>query len=221
MRHDIGKTMNHSSIIVREGMPFIISLGILVVVFTFVGVLWAAAFFLIATLFVAWFFRNPERNTPENEKAVISPADGKILSIEEATEDSILKGTFKKISIFMSVFNVHVNRIPYSGRVDSIVYRKGKFFSANLDKASSLNEKNLILVKTDDGQEILTVQIAGLIARRIVCWIKEEMKVTKGQRFGLIRFGSRLEIFLPLDSTISVKVGDRVKGGETPIGYLT
>jgi phosphatidylserine decarboxylase len=221
VRPDIGKIMNHSSIIVWEGMPFIISLGILVVVFAFAGVVWAAAFFLIATLFVAWFFRNPERNIPEEEKAVISPADGKILKVEEVTEDTILKGRFLKISIFMSVFNVHVNRIPYSGRVDSIVYRKGKFFSANLDKASSLNEGNSILVTTDDGQKILTVQIAGLIARRIVCWIEEGMTVEKGQRFGLIRFGSRLEVFLPLDSTISVKVGDSVKGGETPIGYLT
>ena len=191
------------------------------VIFAFAGAVWVAALFFITALFVAWFFRNPERNIPEDEKAVISPADGKILNVEEVTEDTILKGRFKKISIFMSVFDVHVNRIPYSGRVDSIVYRKGKFFSANLDKASSLNEGNSILVKTDDGQEILTVQIAGLIARRIVCWIKEGMKVTKGQRFGLIRFGSRLEVFLPLDSTISVKVGDRVRGGETPIGYLT
>jgi len=218
---DIGKIMKHSSIIAREGVPFIISLGILVVIFAFAGVVWAAALFFIATLFVTWFFRNPERNTPEDEKAVLSPADGKILRVEEITEDTILKGRFKKISIFMNIFNVHVNRIPYSGSVDSIVYRKGKFFSANLDKASSLNERNSILVTTDDGQEILTIQIAGLIARRIVCWIKEGMKVAKGERFGLICFGSRLEVFLPLDSTISVKVGDRVKGGETPIGYLT
>lgn len=189
-------------------------------IFAFASVVWAAALFFVAAIFVTWFFRNPERNIPEDEKAVLSPADGKVLNIEEVTEDNILKGRFKKISIFMSIFDVHVNRVPYSGMVDSIVYRKGKFFSANLDKASSLNEGNSILVKTDDGQEILTIQIAGLIARRIVCWIKEGMKVKKGQRFGLIRFGSRLEVFLPLDSTISVKVGDRVKGGETPIGYL-
>ena len=120
----------------------------------------------------------------------------------------------------MNVFNVHVNRRPYPGRVDVIQYKKGKFFSANLDKASSLNERNSVLIKTDDGREILTIQIAGIIARRIVCWITEGIKIERGQRFGLIRFGSRLEVFLPLDSTISVEVGDRVKGGETPIGYL-
>ena len=180
----------------------------------------AAAFFFLVTLFVTWFFRNPERKTPEDEKVVVSPADGRILKIEEVEEDAILKGKFKKISIFMNIFNVHVNRIPYPGSVKVIQYKKGKFFSANLDKASSLNERNSVLVKTDDGREILTIQIAGLIARRIVCWIQEGIKVERGQRFGLIRFGSRLEVFLPIDSTISVKVGDRVKGGETPIGYL-
>ncbi|MBE9546369.1 MAG: phosphatidylserine decarboxylase family protein [Proteobacteria bacterium] len=213
--------MNHNSIIVREGFLFIIPLGILTVILAYAGVVWAAAFFFIVTLFVTWFFRNPERKTPEDENVVVSPADGRILKIEEVMENAILKGKFKKISIFMNVFNVHVNRIPYSGRVDVIQYREGKFFSANLDKASSLNERNSVLIKTDDGREILTIQIAGIIARRIVCWIKEGIKIERGRRFGLIRFGSRLEVFLPIDSTISVKVGDRVKGGETPIGYLS
>lgn len=212
--------MNHNSIIVWEGFSFIIPLVIVTVFLAFAGVVWAAALFLIVTLFVTWFFRNPERKTPEDEKVVVSPADGRILKIEEVEEDAILKGKFKKISIFMNVFNVHVNRIPYPGSVKVIQYKKGKFFPANLDKASSLNERNSVLIKTDDGREILTIQIAGIIARRIVCWITEGIKIERGQRFGLIRFGSRLEVFLPLDSTISVKVGDRVKGGETPIGYL-
>ncbi|MDO9529458.1 MAG: phosphatidylserine decarboxylase family protein [Syntrophales bacterium] len=213
--------MDYSNRIAREGLIFILPLVITTIILGAVGMYWWTAFFFIASSFVIWFFRDPKRNIPEGGKEVISPADGRVIRIEEIREDTILKGRFKKISIFMSVFNVHVNRIPCSGRVESILYRKGKFFSANLDKASSLNEKNSVLVKTDDGQEILVVQIAGLIARRIVCRIKEGMNVTKGQRFGLIRFGSRLEVFLPLDSTISVKVGDRVKGGETPIGYLT
>ena len=125
-----------------------------------------------------------------------------------------------KISIFMNIFNVHVNRIPYSGRVRFIRYRSGKFLSANLDKASALNERNTVMVQTDDGREIMTVQIAGLIARRIVCWLREGMQVRKGDRFGLIRFGSRLEVFLPLGSAILVEVGDRVRAGETPIGEL-
>jgi phosphatidylserine decarboxylase len=129
--------------------------------------------------------------------------------------------SFLKISIFMNVFNVHVNRIPCSGEVSAIRYKPGKFLSANLDKASALNERNSVMIRTDDGREIMIVQIAGLIARRIVCWLKEGIKVKKGERFGLIRFGSRVEVFLPLGSTLLVKIGDKVKAGETPIGELT
>ena len=175
---------------------------------------------LLLTLFVLWFFRNPQRKTPEKEKLVISPADGKVIRIEETASEEQPGKTCLKISIFMNVFNVHVNRIPYSGRVRFIRYRPGKFLSANLDKASALNERNTVMVQTDDGREIMTVQIVGLIARRIVCWLREGMQVRKGDRFGLIRFGSRLEVFLPLGSAILVEVGDRVRAGETPIGEL-
>ena len=175
---------------------------------------------LLLTLFVLWFFRNPQRKTPEKENLVISPADGKVIRIEETASEEQPGKTCLKISIFMNIFNVHVNRIPYSGRVRFIRYRSGKFLSANLDKASALNERNTVMVQTDDGREIMTVQIAGLIARRIVCWLREGMQVRKGDRFGLIRFGSRLEVFLPLGSAILVEVGDRVRAGETPIGEL-
>jgi phosphatidylserine decarboxylase len=212
--------MNHDGIIAREGLPFIIPLGIFTILFAFFGFIWITILFFIATAFVTWFFRNPKRRTPDDPKSVISPADGEVIKIEDIPESDFLKGPSKKISIFMNVFNVHVNRIPYSGTINSIHYHKGNFFSANLDKASSLNERNSILIKTDNGKEILTVQIAGLIARRIECWVKEGMHVNKGDRFGLIRFGSRLEIFLPSDSITSVKIGDKVKAGETPIGWL-
>ena len=120
----------------------------------------------------------------------------------------------------MNVFNVHVNRIPYSGVIKMIRYKKGSFFPANLDKASSLNEQNAVLIETDKGKQILTVQIAGLIARRIVCWISEGMCVERGERFGLIRFGSRLDVYLPTEARILVKIGDKVRAGETPIGDL-
>jgi phosphatidylserine decarboxylase len=212
--------MNHDGIIAREGLPFIIPLGIFTILFAFFGFIWITILFFIATAFVTWFFRNPKRRTPDDPKSVISPADGEVIKIEDIPESDFLKGPSKKISIFMNVFNVHVNRIPYSGTINRIHYHKGNFFSANLDKASSLNERNSILIKTDNGKEILTVQIAGLIARRIECWVKEGMHVNKGDRFGLIRFGSRLEIFLPSDSITSVKIGDKVKAGETPIGWL-
>ncbi len=175
---------------------------------------------LVLTLFVLWFFRNPARKTPETENLVISPADGRVIRIEETTSDEQPGATFRKISIFMNVFNVHVNRMPCSGRIRFIRYRQGKFLSANLDKASALNERNTIMVRKDDGREIMTVQIAGLIARRIVCWLTEGMQVRRGDRLGLIRFGSRVEVFLPLGSNVLVKIGDKVRAGETPIGEL-
>jgi phosphatidylserine decarboxylase len=212
--------MNQNSIIAKQGFPFIISVGILAIIFAYLGIMWISAIFFLLTSFVAWFFRNPERRSPENEKVIVSPADGKVIRIEDVMENDMLDEPSKKISIFMSVFNVHVNRVPCSGTVAAIRYRAGKFFSANLDKASSLNEKNSILIKTNGGKKILTEQIAGLIARRIECWINEGMYINKGDRFGLIRFGSRLDIFLPHDVAISVSIGDKVKAGETPIGWL-
>lgn len=213
--------MNHNGFIAGEGLLFIIPLGgatLLAFVAGFKGI---SLVLLVVTLFVVWFFRNPQRNTPEKDGLVISPADGRVIRIEETTSDEQPGRTFQKISIFMNVFNVHVNRIPCSGEVRFIRYREGKFLSANLDKASALNERNTVLLQTADGQEIMTVQIAGLIARRIVCWLKEGMQVSRGERFGLIRFGSRVEVFLPLGSTLLVRVGEKVRAGETPIGELT
>lgn len=213
--------MNHSGFIVKEGIPFIIPLGVATLIAFFTGFTWVTILLSLFTLFAAWFFRNPERIMPDNPLQLISPADGKVIRIEEVTSEEHSGRSFLKISIFMNVFNVHVNRIPYSGEVFAIRYKPGKFLSANLDKASALNERNTVMIRTDDGREIMTVQIAGLIARRIVCWLKEGTKVKKGERFGLIRFGSRVEVFLPLGSTFLVKIGDRVRAGETPIGELT
>jgi phosphatidylserine decarboxylase len=214
--------MNHSSVIVKEGIPFIIPFGVATLIALFFGLAWLTVLFILLTLFVMWFFRNPERTfTDDNPLQLLSPADGKVIRIEEVASEE-RSGLFSlKISIFMNVFNVHVNRIPCSGEVSAIRYKPGKFLSANLDKASALNERNSVMIRTDDGREIMIVQIAGLIARRIVCWLKEGMKVKKGERFGLIRFGSRVEVFLPLGSTLLVKIGDKVKAGETPIGELT
>jgi phosphatidylserine decarboxylase len=211
--------MNYKkSPIVLEGLVFFVPLAALSAVSYAFHISWLGGFFSAAALFVLWFFRNPERKIPEDVKSVLSPADGRVLKIEEVDRNDMLNGRYKKISIFMSVFNVHVNRMPCSGRVKDIRYRKGKFFSANLDKASELNESNAVLVETDDKKEILTIQIAGLIARRIVCWIEKGMEAIQGERFGLIRFGSRLEVFLPLEAEVLVKRGERVKAGETRIG---
>ncbi len=212
---------DHRGIIISEGLPFIIPPGVMSLVAFVTGFVWAGVLLLLVTFFVIWFFRNPERTLPENPRQLVSPADGRVIRIEEVTSAEHPGRSFIKISIFMNVFNVHVNRIPCSGEVRSVSYKPGKFLSANLDKASALNERNTVLIQTDDGREIMTVQIAGLIARRIVCWLTEGMKVTRGERFGLIRFGSRVELFLPLGSTLLVKVGDKVTAGETPIGELT
>lgn len=213
--------LNRQSIIVPEGLPFIFAFGILTLALAAFSFPILAVVSFAFTIFVVCFFRNPERITPDREGAVIAPADGRIIKVETMFCDDLVRGNFIKISIFMNIFNVHVNRIPYSGTVKRLRYNKGCFFSAHLDKASVLNENNAIVITTDKGHDILTVQIAGLIARRIVCWIKEGMPVKRGERFGLIRFGSRLDVYLPPSASIAAKVGDMVKAGETVLGELS
>jgi phosphatidylserine decarboxylase len=213
--------MKHNSIIAYEGLPFIIFSLILTILAAFFGVVWLAVLLAAITVFIICFFRNPERYFLDDAKMVICPADGKVIRIEEVDVDGTITGRFKKISIFMNVFNVHVNRSPYNGKVETIAYHKGKFLSANLDKASAENERNEIMIRTEDGRMLWVVQIAGLIARRIVCWTHEGARIEKGERFGLIRFGSRVEVFLPPDSRVVVHLGDKVKAGRTMIGYLS
>jgi phosphatidylserine decarboxylase len=210
----------HSGFIVREAFPFIAGLGILAIALSWIGFTGFSIVAFAALVFVAFFFRNPERTIPGESGLLVSPADGRILKVEDVVLDGLLSGRFRKVSIFMNVFNVHVNRAPYSGRVEKIEYHGGKFLSANLDKASADNEKNTVLIRTKEGKAFLTIQIAGLIARRIVCWIGEGMDIERGQRFGLICFGSRLEVVLPLESKVLVQTGQKVRAGETPIGYL-
>ena len=213
--------MKHNSIIAYEGFPFIIfslALTILAIIF---GKGWLAVILAAVTIFIICFFRNPERHFQDEGKLVICPADGKVIRIEDVDLHGSIIGRFKKISIFMNVFNVHVNRAPYDGTIEKIHYHEGKFLSANLDKASVENERNEVMIRTLDGRVVWVVQIAGLIARRIVCWNREGQVIAKGERFGLIRFGSRVEVFLPPDSRIVVQVGDKVRAGETPLGYLS
>jgi phosphatidylserine decarboxylase len=214
--------MKHDSIIAHEGYPFIVFSLIVTVFVAFLGGnWWLTCFFALLTFFVVCFFRNPERFFENDEKILVCPADGKVIKIEDIEVDGTISGKFKKISIFMNVFNVHVNRAPYEGRIEAINYHEGKFFSANLDKASQDNERNEVLIRTEDGRFIWTVQIAGLVARRIVCWVKPGMNIRKGERFGLICFGSRVDVYLPEDSKISVKLKSKVKAGQTILGYLT
>ena len=203
-----------------EGIPFVVIAGIISVLFYAAGLIIPAILFTLVTLFVVWFFRNPERTVPPGDNNVISPADGKIIDIREVDEARILKKKMLKISIFMNLFNVHVNRSPCTGKVVDILYNPGKFVSANLDKASLENEQNAVVLETPAGEKIIFIQIAGLIARRIVCWLREGQYVKRGERFGLIRFGSRVDVYLPVGTDVSVSLGDKVKAGESILARM-
>ena len=179
---------------------------------------------LVLTLWCIFFFRDPERVTPVEENVVISPADGLVTRIEYGVTapDDLGYGDkkFNKISVFLNVFNVHVNRVPVAGKVTKVSYKPGKFLSANVDEASSENERNSAVVKTENGVEVVFVQVAGLVARRIVSDIKEGQEVKAGDRYGIIRFGSRADIYLPEDVLIKSMVGQTMIGGETIIAKL-
>ena len=207
--------------VVREGLVFIFPLLGISFFLWILGISAWAWFFSLLTVFVISFFRDPERSIPGGENAILSPADGKIIRIEPCVEERFLKGPAIKVSIFMSVFNVHVNRIPLSGRIAEVAYRPGKFVSANLDKASAANEQNALLLETAGGTKLLFVQIAGLIARRIVCRVKRGDPVERGRRFGMIRFGSRVDVYLPPNVQIQARLGQKAYGGQTILGYLS
>ena len=178
---------------------------------------------LVLTIWCYYFFRDPDRVTPQIKDVVVSPADGVVQMITRVTgpeERGLNNKTFNRVSIFMSVFNVHVNRAPATGKILRLAYIKGKFFNATLDKASKDNERQLLAMRTECGKEIAFVQIAGLIARRIVCFAKEGQTYQAGERFGLIRFGSRLDVYLPTDIEPQVCVGQTMVAGETILANL-
>ena len=206
--------------IAREGYPFIlIFLIITVIIFNLTEIWPVRALFVLWEIFVIAFFRDPERVVPSGNESIVSPADGRIIKIEQAMEPRLLEAEAMKISIFMNVFNVHVNRAPAACKVLKILYNPGKFVSANLDKASLENEQNALLGESQLGHRFVFNQIAGLIARRIVCRVKEGARLTKGERFGMIRFGSRVDVYLPPGSRVSVKPGDKVRAGSSIIAY--
>jgi len=177
----------------------------------------------LLTFFVLWFFRDPERETPQDLNLIISSADGKVCLIDEAYPPEELPmeaEKMKRICVFMNVFNVHVNRSPIQGRVENIVYKKGQFLNASLDKASDKNERSSLILNSENGAKIIVVQIAGLIARRILSFISSSDQLNQGERFGLIRFGSRVDIYMPLDAVEKCKVGDKVVAGESILAAL-
>lgn len=212
--------MGHSSIIALEGLPVVAAMLALAGVFRALSWNKAAVIFAALAVFSIWFFRNPERHTPPGVKLVIAPADGRIVFVGEVDEARYMNERTLKVSIFMNVFNVHVNRAPVAGKVSGIKYNPGKFISADRDKASMDNEQNALVMETADGKRVGFVQIAGLVARRIVCWVKPGEDLARGQRFGLIMFGSRVDVYMPAGSQPNVKLGDRTTAGETVIGTL-
>jgi phosphatidylserine decarboxylase len=207
--------------IAREGIPFILlALALTAVAFLLAGPV-AGAVSLLFPAFVTNFFRDPERTPPAGEDLVVSPADGKVISVAEVDEGRYLNRRMKRICVFMNVFNVHVNRVPVSGRVEAVRYNPGKFLMGYAEKASLDNEQNAIVIRRTDGGDVLFIQIAGLVARRIVCYLKGGERVARGERFGLIRFGSRVDVYLPPDTEIRVKVGEKVRAGESVLGKLS
>lgn len=206
--------------IAKEGIPFITVASVTTVFLALIGFKFIAFLSLVVTFFICFFFRDPDRVIRNEEGALSSPADGKVIFAERVDENPYIEGPCTKISIFMSVFNVHVNRIPFSGKVTDIRYFPGKFINASFDKASEHNERNALIIETDEGIRYATVQIAGLVARRIICRINEGDQVERGQRYGVICFGSRLDVYLPENSRLNVSVGEKVQAGTTVLGYL-
>jgi phosphatidylserine decarboxylase len=207
--------------VAKEGWPFIGFAAFCTLVFAFLGYSSAAVIMLLATTFILAFFRDPERFVPNQQETLVSPADGKVIIVEQVDDKQFTGQQALKVSIFMNVFNVHVNRLPCSGKVLEVIYRPGKFHSADSTLGGLENEYCATIVETPATSKIAVVQIAGLIARRIICWLEPGDQGVKGRRFGLIRFGSRVDLYLPVETVLTVKVGDKVRAGETVIGRLT
>ncbi len=206
-------------LIAREGWPFLaISLGAALRVTGAAGLAWASPLWLVF-VFCLQFFRDPARPVAGDARSVLSPADGRIVAIEPL-RDPWLDREALKVSVFMNVFNVHSNRSPVDGEVRQRWYHPGKFFNADLDKASTENERNALWLRTADGQDVTCVQVAGLIARRILCYVDAGSRLARGQRYGFIRFGSRVDVYLPPASRVKVTIGDKVAASLTILAEL-
>jgi phosphatidylserine decarboxylase len=206
-------------IIAREGWPFLaIATVVAVLASTFVpGFISFLAW--LAALFVLQFFRDPPRDIPQGEGLVLSPADGRVIKVER-TQDPYAQREAILVSVFMNVFNVHSNRSPVDGVIGKVQYFPGKFVNADLDKASLENERNAIVLKTAQGKTVTFVQVAGLIARRILCYVKAGDPLSRGQRYGFIRFGSRVDVYLPLEANVKVTIGEKVSATSTVLAVL-
>lgn len=200
----------------REGYPRIFALGILCLVFNLLGFPTLGLIFLLLTFFVAYFFRDPERVAPENDRYIVAPADGRVVTIEQNVNNNRWVTTpATRVGIFMSPLNVHVNRLPVSGVVESVRYQAGKFCPAFAEDAAQVNEQNGVTIQDSQGRRVVFVQVAGILARRIVCSLNGGERVRQGERYGMIMLGSRVDLYCPVDAQVKVQVGQTVKAGET------
>jgi len=207
--------------IAKAGYPLLFGAAFVTLVLAQLALTPLALAALLATLCIAGFFRDPDRPIPNRPGLVVSPADGRVISVERVGSHPLFDEEVRKISIFMSVFNVHVNRVPAEGRIVNIRYQPGTFVAADRAEASMRNEHNAVFLETSYGRRLCVVQVAGLIARRIICLVQSGESVRRGQRFGMICFGSRLDVYLPLEATVDVSMGDKVTAGTTVLGRIT
>ena len=205
-------------IIAREGWPFLAIAAVAAALVASYSLVWSIPLWIVA-LFVLQFFRDPPREVPGDARTVVSPADGRIVAVEKAHDPYLDRDTIK-ISVFMNVFNVHSNRAPVDGDVKQIWYNAGSFVNAALDKASTENERNALWIRADAGADVTCVQVAGLIARRILCYAKAGDTLARGQRYGFIRFGSRVDVYLPANARINASLGDKVYAASTVLATL-
>ena len=206
--------------IAMPGIKYVAAAILFTGMFFYFGWMATGSVSLAATLFITWFFRDPDRVVTDDKNALVSPADGKVILVRRLASCEYIDEPCQQVSIFMSVFNVHVNRIPFGGVVEQVHYHPGKFFNASFEKASVHNERNALVVRTDSGKVFVCVQIAGLIARRIVNCVVQGERVQKGTRYGMIQFGSRLDLYLPLAFDITVSKGDKVSAGTSIVGRM-
>jgi len=206
-------------IIAKEGWPYLaLATAVALAAAYFIG--WWSAPLWLAAIFILQFFRDPPREIPQGENLVLCPADGRVLVVGNA-RDPYLDRDSLKISVFMNVFNVHSNRSPVDGVVKERWYFPGAFVNAALDKASLSNERNALWLQTRDGRDVTCVQVAGLIARRILCYVGAGAELKRGERFGFIRFGSRVDVYLPLDAEVKAAIGEKVYAGTSVLAWLT
>ena len=207
--------------IAPEGLPFVVGAASPAALALLLGWRKTAVACGVFACFAGWFFRNPPRTTPRGDDLILAPGDGTVLSIQKEFEPRYLKEHSILISVFLNVFDVHINRMPCAGTIVDRIYQPGRFLDASDQAATVHNEQNALLIETPSKKKVLCVQVAGLIARRIVCWVQPGDAAVPGERFGLIRFGSRMDTYFPVESRVRVRVGDRVKGGESILAEFT